>query len=205
MATWQERLDGVEAGLRVWRAAVAAEAQRLRRERRGRLARLCPPRPDELAALERDARKTVGEQALTEGSAFIEEVCARFLEAGPQERALIRARLGAYDELFALLFAFATQSPTLLRTAEDANALRLGLAAISIDDGRAGVEAVQTALGRLWLAALRAGIDPKPHFQAVAALSNKGTAGGGAFMRETLAGFDETPFFQREVAPRRAS
>jgi hypothetical protein len=190
--------------MRDWRAAVTGEATRLRRARRRGLARLVPARPGEVEALEREARKNVGEAALVEASAFVEGVCARFLEAGPQERALIRARLGACDELFGMLFAFATMSPTLVRTADDAGALRLGLAAVSIDDGRAGVEAVQTALGRLWLAALRAGIDPKPHFQAVAELSNKGTAGGGAFMRETLAEFDQSPFFEREVAPRRA-
>jgi hypothetical protein len=204
MEKWQERIDAVEAGLRAWRSAVADEAGRLRGARRKGLARLLPPRPGELEAVEREARKVVGELALVEASAFVEGVCARFLEAGPQERALIRARLGACDELFGLLFAFANMSPTLVRTAEDVGALRLGLAAVSIDDGRAGIEAVQTALGRLWLAALRAGVDPRPHFQAVAELSNKGTAGGGAFMRETLAEFDQSVFFEREVAPRRA-
>ena len=55
----------------------------------------------------------------------------------------------------------------------------------------------------MWLAATRASIDPTPHFEAIAELSNQGAAGGGTFMREMMGAFDESMFFQTEVGPRR--
>lgn len=88
-----------------------------------------------------------------------------------------------------------------MRKPSDELAVRRALAAISIVDLRVDYNAALATLGRLWLAARKAGLDPKPHFAAVAAISNPGMGGGGACAAEILSDFDETAYFRNHVKP----
>jgi hypothetical protein len=60
-----------------------------------------------------------------------------------------------------------------IRTAEDINHLRLGLAAASIIGEGIDPRDFGFAVDHLSMAAARAGIDARPHFQEAAALSGK--------------------------------
>ena len=200
MKDWEERLAQVDAGAEAWSQDYARAIARLRRERLGRF-RLRKPAAHDLELIERDARKALGDRALVEVSSYLEGLCAHYQAVGPQERAKIRARVGAFDAVFQHLWSFVEQSPSLLRGPEDADKLRLSLSAISIDDLRVDVELLRRALGRLWVAAARAGIDPEPEFEAIAKISNKGMGGGGGHMREFMAGFNRSKYFKAEVEP----
>jgi hypothetical protein len=200
MKDWEDRLAELDAGVEAWNRDYARATLRLQRERLGHF-RLRKPAARDLEQIERDARKELGGAALVEVSSYLERLCAHYQELGPQERAKIRARVGAFDAVFRLLWNFVEQSPSLLRGPEDADKLRLALAAISIDDARVDVELLRRALGRLWIAAARAGIDPKPEFAAIASISNKGTGGGGAHMRGFMADFDRSQYFKAQVEP----
>ena len=54
-------------------------------------------------------------------------------------------------------------------------------------------------LGRLYIAATRAGIDPKPYFADAAAVASPSASGGGTMLREILEGFDSSPYFREVV------
>jgi hypothetical protein len=57
------------------------------------------------------------------------------------------------------------------------------------------------SLGELWLAASRAGIDPSPYFQEVAAISSPETTNVDTSMREVLANFELSAYFIEAVRP----
>ena len=65
-----------------------------------------------------------------------------------------------------------------------------------IDDARAEFDALHEALGALYLAAARAGIDPRPYFADAAAVANRGASGGGTFLRSILVDFESSPWFR---------
>jgi hypothetical protein len=205
MKDWEKRLAELDRRLAEWQKAYAAELQRLRRERFGRGWFKRPSRP-ELEALSQAALAGVGAQPLQEASALIEELCRYYLEpkgaeSQVRERALIRARVGQADEIFNLLWNWIETSTGLIRSDQDGERLRLTLAAIAIDDFRVDVEILRRALGRIWASALRAGLDPRAALQEIAAISNRGTAGGGAHLGEFLLEFESSPYFRDEVAP----
>jgi hypothetical protein len=123
---------------------------------------------------------------MVEVSAFFDELCRYFInpegaESAIRERGVIRARLGQAEALFEAFWEYAAANPGLIRGPQDTERLELALAALSIDDARVDIELLREAMGRIYVAARRAGIDPKPHIEKIAAISNKGMTGGGAY------------------------
>jgi hypothetical protein len=199
---WEARLDALDEKLTDWLARYDAEVARLRRQARGGLlARFRRPSESELRAIADEARRKVGSEPLSELSDLLDELCDHFLESLPGERARVRARVGDHTAVFQLYWSYVEGTPERVRTADDEAALRRGLAAVAIDDLRARYDDVTAVLGQLWIQAVRAGLDPRPHFAAVAQLANKGAAGGGAHMREVMGDFEESHAFRAEVAP----
>jgi len=202
MDEWIEKLAPWNARLEEWNQGFHREYRRLARQRSGLFRRLSAADEEELAA---EARRAAGEALLVELFELFDGLCGAYLAAAlPQHAAQVRARVGQLPALFNALWSYVEQAPELIRGAGDARRLELALAAVSIDDGRVDIEQCEAALGRLYLAASRAGIDPKPHFAAAAAVSNPGTGGGGSRTRELLAGFDRSFYFQRHVRPQLA-
>jgi hypothetical protein len=202
MSDWELRLVVWERRLGRWNEDYERELGRRLREARRFLRR---PSPDRVAAAEADARRAAGEQTLVELFALFDELAGDYLAAElPQERAKLRAWIGAEPLLFRALWSYVEQAPELIRGPADERRLELALAAVSLDDGRVDARQRDAALGRLYLAAARAGIDPRPAFQKVAARSNPGTGGGGAHTRAVLEGFPRSFYFEREVRPRLA-
>jgi hypothetical protein len=199
MTDWLSRLDEWEHRLSRWEE----DYRRALRERLGEARRfLRRPSADRAAAAAADARRAAGEQTLVELFALFDELAGDYLAAElPQDRAKLRAWIGAKPALFRALWSYVEQSPELIRSAADERRLELALAAVSLDDGRVDGRQRDAALGSLYVAAARAGIDPVPAFQKVAARSNPGTGGGGAHTRTVLADFASSFYFERTVRP----
>ncbi len=175
------------------------EYKRLARQRSGLLRRLSVAEREEIAA---DARRAAVEELLVELFGFYDGLCGAYLATElPQHSALLRANLGEQPALFEAFWSYAEQAPELIRGADDGRLLELGLAAVSLDDDRVDLQQCEAVLGRLYLAATRVGLDAKPHFAAVAAVSNPGTGGGGSRTQGLVAGFDRSFYFEQHVRP----
>jgi hypothetical protein len=200
MEEWQAKIEAWQARLHEWNAAFEDRYMRLARERKRWLRPLAESEKEEIAA---EARKLAGEDVAVELFAFFGQLCdAYFAEPLPQWRAKTRAWVGANPDVINANWNFATQMPELVRRTTDEQSLVRGLAAVSIDDMRSDFKDVQKTLERLWLAARKAGIDPAPHFARVAAVSNPGMGGGGAFMQRTMRDFETSAYFRDEVRPK---
>lgn len=202
MKDWIERFEELDGRLAEWNAKYADAVATIRSRRRGLFSFWKRPSTDELAAIAREAEAQVGPGPHAEVSAALDDLCAHFLEAGPQERARIRAWIGASRSMLEALWSYALGSAEVVAGDDAERRLELGLAALSIDDGRTEIEDVWRVLADLWVAAVRAGIDPRPAIARVAAVSNKGASGGAAHMRELLEGFERSEHFEPLVGER---
>lgn len=195
----RERLVTLDARQAAWRGQFLDTYQRLRRERFGRWRRPGPAQQEELA---REARQLAGEDQAREMFGFLDELCDAYrAETLPQNRAKLRADVGAARTLLAEIWAYAAQNVELVRAPQDAVRLERALAAVSLDDLRADALQVEELLARLWLAAVRADLDPRAAFEATAALSNPGLGGGGGGMAGHLRAFEGSRAYKARVLP----
>jgi hypothetical protein len=200
MEEWQAKLAHWEQRLAEWNRSFEERYARLARDRKRWLRPLSAAEKEEIAAA---ARKLTGEELAVELFAFLSALCDAYVAAPmPQDRAKTRAWVGAGPNLLNAVWNYATQAPELIRGPHDAPMLTRGLAAISLDDVRSDYQDVLEALARLWIAARKAGLDPKPEFERVARASNPGMGGGGAFMQRTLLEFESSSYFRDHVRPR---
>jgi hypothetical protein len=77
------------------------------------------------------------------------------------------------------LLGYVYTSASRLQSSADGEWLRKGLAAASIENCSVDYRDVLLALAELYAAAEKVGIDPKPHFAAVAELSSSDAPQGG--------------------------
>ena len=122
--------------------------------------------------------------------ALFDQLCPYYLEAMPQERTEIRAAASDKAGVLSALLGYVYTSASRLQSSADREWLRKGLAAASIENCSVDYRDVLLALAELYVAAEKVGIDPKPHFAAVAELSSSDTPRGGMTpVREMLADF----------------
>lgn len=195
----RERLREMDRRQANWNVTFHRAYARVRRERVGRFRR---PSATQEAEIAEEARRVTGEDFALEMFAFLDELCDAYLaEPLPQNRAKLRADVGGLETLLSTLWFYARQNIDLVRSSEDCPRLVHALCAISLDDLRADAEDVDELLANAWLAAARAGVDPRPEFARVAAVSNPGMGGGGAFMKNHLEGFEGSLPYRRLVEP----
>ncbi len=199
MNEWNDKIDGWRKQLESWQARFEDEYRTLARKRRGWFRKLSAGELDEIAGL---ARQAAGDSQAIDSFRLVAELCDAYLaETLPQNRAKVRAWIGAEALTTNAVWSFAIQCIEMLPRQADEATLRRALAAISIVDLRVDYNAFLDALGRLWIAARRVGLDPAPHFAAVAKLSNPGMGGGGACVGELLAEFRSSAYFRDRVRP----
>jgi hypothetical protein len=199
MDDWKKRIEDRQQLLAEWQKGFDERYAALARKKRGWFGKLSEPELDEVAE---QARRESGEEVTVELFAFLRELCDAYLaEPLPAPRAKFRAWIGADPTTLNATWSFAVQSLELLRGPEAEANYRRGLAALSIVDLRVDFNEMQELLGRYWVEGRKAGLDPKAHFAAVAALSNPGMGGGGTHMAQTLRDFDATSYFRDRVRP----
>jgi len=200
MDDWNAELAKSEQALVDWRGRYsAAFAKRTRGK--GLFGFLKRPSAEELEAAARAAREQAGDATLLDAARTLDEICGRYLEAPVRERALIRARVGAAEESFELLWSLVEDGPSGTRGPDDGPRFERALAALGIDDLRVDVELARQALGRLWIAGIRAGLDVRAHVARATELANPGMAGGGSGMRAFFEEFEGSLYFREHVEP----
>ena len=203
MDDWKPKIEAWQGRLADWQRRFDDEFATLARKRRGWFGKLSAGELEEIAAT---ARKNVGEDVAVELFGFLAELADAYrAEPLPQPRAKVRAWIGAEPTTLHATWNFALQSLDLARGATAQKALERGLAAVSIVDLRMDYSLCLDVLGRYWLTAKRAGVDPKALFASTAALSNRGMGGGGNFCAQELAGFETSAHLRDFLRSQRAS
>jgi hypothetical protein len=111
--------------------------------------------------------------------ALFDKLCPIYLAASPQHRSEIRSVVSNKEGIWSGLINYAYRAAERLQSPDDKEWLRLGLAAISIEDCSMDFRVTLMALAELHGAAEKAGIDPEPAFREVAELSNHVAKSGG--------------------------
>lgn len=195
------RVADLDVRLRAWRRRVDEETGKILRERRLR-SLFRKPSPEELGGAIEEARDRAGKGILAELAALLDEVCDLYPKSLPQDRAKIRARIGAAESIFALYWGYVAAGPRRILGVGDAPALLRGLVAVAIDDMRTELRLVDEAIGDLIVAAERAGVAWRPALAEAAKAANRGAGGGGACMQAYLLEFEGSRVFQSRVAQR---
>lgn len=131
----------------------------------------------------------------------LDQLCDSYLQATPEQREAIRRAFDGRPGLLNALMGHVHRATRRIQSAEDTRWLLIGLAATSIEDKRMDFRDTYVALGELYLAAARAGIDPDPHIKSVAAISSQKTDDGQS-MRAFIGGFRKSAYFKESVASR---
>ena len=103
---------------------------------------------------------------------IVDRMCSEYLSATPTERKQCRSLVRDRNGVLGALMGYVHSATDRLRTTKDIKHLRLGLAAVSIENCATDYRDDLVALAEIWLAAERAGFDPLPHFRDVAKLSS---------------------------------
>lgn len=103
---------------------------------------------------------------------LLDQLCHAYLHCSSQEREQIRDAVCKKEGILGVLVSRIRESADHLRSSKNQAALLDGLIAASIENGQTDFRDVLLALAELYVAAEEAGIDPKPHFQAVAQMSS---------------------------------
>jgi len=131
----------------------------------------------------------------------VHDACATYLAAGPELRARMR-ELFRWSYLLPRYLCRRIHVPADLPNRESAaQALRIALAAASLEDNRTDSRDMLQSLGEVWLAAERYGLAPREFFAEAAARSSDEPAGSS--MRRFLLGFHESAYFRSSVEPER--
>ena len=80
--------------------------------------------------------------------------------------------------------------------------LRLGLAAVSIDDNGTDFRDSYVALGNLFVCAVQCGMEPGPYFEEAAAISSGVSNIERTSMRDFLLRIEGSAYFEEAVAPK---
>jgi hypothetical protein len=112
----------------------------------------------------------------------LRELCEMYLRAQENLRARIRDAFTGQRMLLVHLINLAGTACLSIPQGNASYWLRMALAAVSIEDNRTDFRDTIVALQYLYSAAAKAGLEPKPYFDEVAAVSSDA-------MREFLSGF----------------
>ena len=137
-----------------------------------------------------------------EAHRVVDDVCVAYLAAGTAERQKIREAAASSKRSLHLLLDHIARSAKRIQGPLDVQWLRVGLAAASINDLGTDFRDVYLALGDLYVAAARAGIDAAPQFAAVAEISSREKRFQNYSTFDFLGSFRESAFFASTVRPK---
>jgi hypothetical protein len=129
-------------------------------------------------------------------------VCRLYLQGDEALRREIRESFEGWTSVRGHVLAKAWSFAEKLADTCDDRWLRLGLAAVSIDDNGTDFRDSYVALGNLYVCAVRCGMDPRPHFEAAAEISSGVSDIEQTPMRDFLLRFEGSAYFGEAVAPK---
>lgn len=135
----------------------------------------------------------------------IDDLCALYLSASEKQRAEMRNLVAELPRNLGVQFLnHSGWATNRLLSTNDVVYVRRALAAVSLDDNRMDFRDTFTALGGLYLAASSLGINCAHDFVEVAELSSRqrGLWPSPGSMRDFLAGFEQSAYFNQDVRPK---
>ena len=138
--------------------------------------------------------RTLGGKELTSD---LRLACRLYLRGEEALRREIRDSFGEWTAVRGRMLAKAcTFAEKLAGTCND-RWLRLGLAAVSIDDNGTDFRDTYVVLGTLYLCAVRCGMEPAHYFEEAAEISS-----GVSNIEQTMLGFERSAYFGEAIAPK---
>lgn len=134
----------------------------------------------------------------------LDSVCASYLKSSGPIREQMRTEVSKSRPLLDALLAHSYRCAELLHEPSDREYLRTGLASIALQDNRIDFRDTYFALGALYLAAIKAGIQPSLELYKVGSLASESshTSRPKDSTRHFLQAFEESAFFKAEVQPK---
>lgn len=132
----------------------------------------------------------------------LDTLCNMYLNGTPAQCERIRNIVVDKREVLAALNSYIYRALEKFEATNDVQWLNLGLASVGIEDLQFDYRDTLVALGELFLAATRAGINPLPLFQKVAATSSSKVTIAGMSTRDLLTNFDKTEYFIASIKPK---
>ena len=151
-------------------------------------------------------RAKPGEPARTpEGEELASDLnlaCRLYLRGEEALRREIRDSFSEWTAVRGRMLAKAWTFADRLADTCDDRWLRLGLAAVSIDDNGTDFRDTYVALGDLYLCAVRCGMEPAPYYREAAEISSSVSNTELTPMWDFLLRFEESAYFGEAVAPK---
>ena len=151
-------------------------------------------------------RAPLGEPAHQPGgkelASDLDLACRLYLQDQDVLRSEIRNSFSEWTSVRGRMLARAWPFADRLADTCDERWLRLGLAAVSIDDNGTDFRDTYVALGALYLCAVRCGMDPRPYFEEAAEISSGASNTELTSMRDFLLRFEGSAYFGESVAPK---
>ncbi len=132
----------------------------------------------------------------------VEEACVLYLRTSDSERGVMREFVASTYTISPILLRVLSESELHLSETGHPRWLDIGLAAASLEDLKLDSRDSFVALGSSYLSALKAGIDPSPHFERAAELSSREIRNGGTSTRDFFARFEDSAYFHESVEQR---
>ena len=128
--------------------------------------------------------------------------CELYLRGDAALRREIRHSFNEWTAVRGRVLAKAWSFADKLADTCDDRWLRLGLAAVSIDDNGTDFRDTYVALGDLYICAVRCGMDPRPYLEEVAEISSGVPTIERISTRDFLLRFEGSAYFGEAVAPK---
>ena len=128
--------------------------------------------------------------------------CELYLQGNAALQREIRHSFNEWTAMRGRVLAKAWSVADKLADTCDDRWLRLGLAAVSIDDNGTDFRDTYVALGDLYICAVRCGMEPGPYFEEVAEISSGDPNTERISMRNFLLRFEGSAYFGETVAPK---
>jgi hypothetical protein len=128
--------------------------------------------------------------------------CDLYLQGDEALRHEMRNSFGEWTAVRGRMLAQAWSFVGRLADTCDDRWLRLGLAAVSVDDNGTDFRDTYVALGDMYVCAVRCGIEPGPLFEQAAEISSGVSNIEQNSMRDFLLRFERSAYFEETVAPK---
>jgi hypothetical protein len=132
----------------------------------------------------------------------LDDLCARYLEAIPEQRGLLRVMVADKHEVLTALNGYMYRALNRFQATADVKWLRLGLASIALEDLRIDYRDTLVALGEFYLTAVGSGLEPDQLLHEISALASSDQSPVGTSAKTFLNRFQNTAYFETSVKPR---
>jgi hypothetical protein len=192
----KERLDRLDAPIRIWREARERAFAVAFGPKQGKLSNLMGRLPQ--AA---NAAASLGLGPRDGVFAAFDDICDLYARSDPGRCAIIRGIVHEH-EARALLEDYIAYASRILKQGGRPEWLERGTAAASIDDQRRDYRDWLMALGDLYLSARAAHLDPTPVLKRIAERSNpERHAAAPTPTRDALGNFEDSAYFMTSILP----